>query len=349
MVCPLNHLIPTGAFTAALTQEEKNIREINILFKDYYARIYKKYGITRDEMMILMPFVMHSDVLSGLDKYDYYGPSYDKQPVPKTNEKSLTKNGSGKYIDFITIDRVTLDRKLFNEKQQDKIDFNGLSRTYLTIKVKKIDDDYYDILKHLFKLQYKLDMVFLKPISDVCKYVSQKTPLTGNDKNIENATIVIEPLHGNLFNTIIPYTPINQSIKEGTIVNFNAETPFVIEKDDGIKSGRKFMWSNTLETIEEVPENPWLKCVHYGTIDVGSKVTGKFTVSKVDCDLQHSFSLFGFSRDDSKQVITLWIYDYYNVSLKELIEKIIKKNKEMQNNKLLDSYLNEIRDLLHLL
>lgn len=289
---------------------------------------------------------MHSDVLSGTEKYDYYGPSFPNQIVKKTDEKPVTKKGTGIYVDSITINRITLDRKLFNEKQQDKIDFNGLSRTYLTINVKNIDDDYYEIMKYLFRLQYKLDMLYLKPIPDVCKYVSQKTPLVGNDKYIENALIVIEPLHGNLFNTIIPYTPINQSLKEGTIVNFNAETPFIIPDDDGLKSGRKFMWSNTLETSEKVPENPWLKCVHYGTIDVGSKVTGKFVVSKVDCSIQQSYSLFGFSRDDNKKYIKLWIYDYYNLSMKELIKKMLMKNEELYNNKLLNAYLKEIYELL---
>jgi len=336
MVCPVNHLIATGAYIPALVEEDKNVREINILFKDYYSEIYKKYGISRDEMMILMPFVMCSDVLSGTDKYDYYG-EYFTNKESKPDSKPIEKKGKGSIVDSVTVEHKNLDSKLFTKKQLTMIDLHGLGRTYITIKVKEINENYYEILMNLMKLQYKLDMKFLKPIIDVCRYISQKTPLIGNDKDISNASIVIEPLHGNIFNTIIPYTPVNQSLKVGTVVNLNAETEFT-----GPKSTRKFLWSNNLETHEKVPENPWLKCVHYGTIDIGSKFTGKFIVSEVDTEIQQSFSLFGFRRDDSKKYITLWIYNCYNVTPKELMTKIMDKNKDPA----LDKYIKEVIALL---
>ena len=50
-----------------------DIKDTYILFQDNYPTIYKRLGISRDEMMILMPQVMRVDVLAGLDNLSYIG------------------------------------------------------------------------------------------------------------------------------------------------------------------------------------------------------------------------------------------------------------------------------------
>ena len=82
MANPMSHGIPVGAFIPAIKLEKSEnlgIEEANIQFVDNYAKIYKKYGIRRDEMMILMPAVMRVDILSGTDKLDYIERTNDKR------------------------------------------------------------------------------------------------------------------------------------------------------------------------------------------------------------------------------------------------------------------------------
>jgi len=382
MACPVNHCIPTGAYIPALLSEEIDVRATNVLFKDYYHDIYAKYGIARHEMMIVMPFVMHSDVLSGTERYEYYineKSSAVSSSVKSTNERTLMKtideDSSVKKDEDETLVKNTsgiitsvyktkLDPKQFNSNQQNKIDFEGLGRTFLKITVDELTEEYYEALKHLFKLQYKLEVKYLKPVPDACRYISQKTPLIGNNKDITKASITIEPLHGNIFNTVVPRIPINQKLKLGTVVNLTAETTFM--KDD---SDRKFLWSNNLsiaksgsestkKTNDESPSvfisggesskvksdsasslvtNNWLMNVHIGTIDVGSKIVGKFIVSNTD--IQQSYSLFGFNRNDSEKYIILWIFNYYNITMEELIDRILKINKSPA----LHSYLSKVK------
>ena len=70
MSVPVQHNICTGAYLPIL-KRIINLRDTNILFEDKYPKIYRRLGITRDEMMILMPQVMGVDVLSGLDQLKY--------------------------------------------------------------------------------------------------------------------------------------------------------------------------------------------------------------------------------------------------------------------------------------
>jgi hypothetical protein len=72
MACPVNHCIPTGAILPSikLVPDLQNY-ENNILLQDFYSKYYRRYGVLRDEMMIVMPSVMMTDVLTGLDNLDY--------------------------------------------------------------------------------------------------------------------------------------------------------------------------------------------------------------------------------------------------------------------------------------
>ena len=72
MTAPIQHNICTGAYLPLL-KRIVDPKDTYILFQDNYPTIYKRLGITRDEMMILMPQVMRVDVLSGLDNLTYVG------------------------------------------------------------------------------------------------------------------------------------------------------------------------------------------------------------------------------------------------------------------------------------
>jgi hypothetical protein len=72
MACPINHCIPTSAFLPVIkTIPELQNYQSNILLTDYYNKYYKRFGISRDEMIILMSSVMTTDALTGLDNLDY--------------------------------------------------------------------------------------------------------------------------------------------------------------------------------------------------------------------------------------------------------------------------------------
>jgi hypothetical protein len=72
MACPINHGIPTGAFlpSVKLVPDLQNY-ESNLLVLDYYHEYYKRYGILRDEMVVVMPSMMMSDILVGLQNLKY--------------------------------------------------------------------------------------------------------------------------------------------------------------------------------------------------------------------------------------------------------------------------------------
>jgi hypothetical protein len=84
------------------------------------------------------------------------------------------------------------------------------------------------------------------------------------------------------------------------------------------------------ETLRSIKGKPFLECVHFGAIDIGSELKGKFIVSEIDLELMQSYSLFGFSRNDRQKYFVLWIYNYYNISIEQLL-KVLLEN--VQNKK----------------
>lgn len=92
MTVPVQHNLITGAYLPLLKRIVNN-RDNNILFHDYYPEIYQRFGIRRDEMMILMPQVMSVDILAGMDTLEYIG---EEKLTPNPDQKSETKNKSKK-------------------------------------------------------------------------------------------------------------------------------------------------------------------------------------------------------------------------------------------------------------
>lgn len=247
---------------------------------------------------------------------------------------STTKNVQTTRSSTIVSAKITqmkLNPDEFTDDEKKLIDLSGLSQHILTIKFSELTDDVYLFMRDVARLQNKLPMKQMKLVPDTYEYVSQKSQIFGKEQDIKNASITIEPLNNDYANTI-SYTPINQSIPIDTVITLNISTPYN-DTPDTIAS-QKFFWSNNLRTVDNIkdiikkenPESitlePWMKCVHYGSIDIGSVINAKYTVDWVDTDMYSSYSLYNFRRDDVNKEFVIWMYDAWNVHHKELIELI---------------------------
>jgi hypothetical protein len=136
-------------------------------------------------------------------------------------------------------------------------------------------------------------MKYLKPVPELCEYVSQKNMLYETEKDIKNASLTIEPTHTNFFNMIIPHLRINQSLPLDNAFTINVKIPF-LNDHNGMAPVSKFIWSNNLKTSQETlkilekgegHKKAFLENVHFGAINIGSQLKGKFIVSEIDLEL----------------------------------------------------------------
>lgn len=72
MTTPVQHGIITGAYMPIIKRVVDN-HESYLTLRDNYPEVYERFGVTRDEMMVLMPAVMSVDVLAGMDVLRYVG------------------------------------------------------------------------------------------------------------------------------------------------------------------------------------------------------------------------------------------------------------------------------------
>lgn len=243
--------------------------------------------------------------------------------------------------------------KDFTAKELSRIDIEGLQRTYLTIKWSKLSDETYFAMRDFAAVQYQLPIRYLKPIPNSYSYVSQKSQISGKEKDLKNASTTIEPLNADFFN-MISYTPINQAVPLGTMVTIDVQTEF--NSVDGQEPERKFIWSNNLQTDHDIEAKikaekpsskrtkPWIGCCHYGAVDIGSRLTAKYEVQYVDVDVIHSFSLFGFSRSDERKEFTIWTYNCFNITPAEVLQ-LIKKHPKIEKST--SSIIDEILKKTH--
>ena len=71
MSCVINHGILTGAYTQYI-HRKLDIRQSSLLFKDNWYDIFRPLGIERQDMMIVMPFIMTVDPLVGTEVLEPY-------------------------------------------------------------------------------------------------------------------------------------------------------------------------------------------------------------------------------------------------------------------------------------
>jgi hypothetical protein len=236
-----------------------------------------------------------------------------------------------KYIKSATVSAHKINPEDFTEDELKLFDTVGMSQHVLTINFSNLSDPVYLFMRDVARMQCKLPIKFLKLVPGSYEYVSQKSQIFGKEQDIKNANVTIEPLNNDYAN-IITYTPINQSLPIDTIVTLNISTPYNDTVSESAQ--QKFFWSNNLKTnpdiakiiMSENPDsittNPWMRCVHYGSIDIGSIINAKFTVDWADTELFSSYSLFNFRRDDNNSCLHIWMYDAFNLSFTALLEMI---------------------------
>lgn len=97
MTTPVQHCLITGAYLPII-KRRVNLCSTYIQFQDNYPSEYKRFGIGRDEMMILMPQVMGVDVLSGLDKLKYVGEDDEAKGVRSVSAETMEMNAESKML-----------------------------------------------------------------------------------------------------------------------------------------------------------------------------------------------------------------------------------------------------------
>ena len=229
------------------------------------------------------------------------------------------------------------NKKDFSKEELELLDIDNLQETIYTVNLpEKLSAEDKIGIESLLKLETKLPMKYLKPIPNSCVYVAQKARLlSSNAGNIDSASVRIEPMNPDWANGQVRFLPINQSIPLDTIFMISKTIPF-----DG-----KFEWvlSSDITTSKDLKqlilsENPKAKSfvltnqkVYLFGQDIGSKLEGKFKVSMTD-DIFDNMRLFRFRRPKQNKIEFI-IYDFMDISLKDVMEKALKacKNKEGKN------------------
>ena len=350
MAAPIQQGIAVGGYYPSLSLYDYGIKHANLTFVDNYVKYFKPVGIRRYEMMKVMPFMMVSDVLVGLEKLEYFdeNTSSKTQSAPDNLKEFNHKVSNSKIIDSIELKIVVPDTTGMTDKQKNRIDTKGLTRWFLKINHKKsaIDESIIQNINEIIIYKNKLPIKHLKCIPELCSYISQKARISGDTQDIREAPVIIEPLHNDMFNMVIPHIPINQAVDVETKVILSLDIPF-----KGADSNRKFIWSSNLTSdtnlvssiLKNKPDsiysNPWLDKVHISSMDLGSSIRAKFSVEKVDTNLQQSYQIFTFRRESEDEYFELGMYYCYNMKPVDLIDMLIK---QLPNNE----YLKEIKKAL---
>lgn len=83
MTTPVHQGFITGAYLPII-RETLNKQDTHILFKDEYYETFKKLGIDRDEMLVILPQMMRTDMLEGINNAVYrhkYKPKHGDEPI----------------------------------------------------------------------------------------------------------------------------------------------------------------------------------------------------------------------------------------------------------------------------
>lgn len=212
-------------------------------------------------------------------------------------------------------------------KNKDEVDnyLKTSERTVFTVKLNKSDEktdestkyDFYTARNVFFKYQHKFPVKYLQA-SPNNRYVCQKSMLSEYSTNIESASKQIEPFNIG-FDHYIQLIPINQDLKEGTTFVIELQNPYESSETDSCRNiDRKFFRSKSLKTYDENNKYCFNHNIHIGTLDIGSKYTGKFTVTNSNNTLFSTpINKFNFKCDDNSFSL-IW-YDYI-FNFKEPIE-----------------------------
>lgn len=226
------------------------------------------------------------------------------------------------------------DLSKFTKDELKMLDDTGISRHIIDITIDKYDDDTYKALRDIINNQYKLPMKYIDCVfyryaaykrNNIIKNEDEKGN-TNNNKDV----LIIEPLNNN-YEEYIRYIPINQSLP--------LDTNIVIDIDTSkYEPNYYYFTSNTMKTDDNIEDiikkerpdsitlKPWLDHAHIGSLDIDSKLTFKGRVRMVNQDIFNSFCLFNFRRDDEKHYFTIYTFDCFNITPKDILELMLKQN-----------------------
>lgn len=230
----------------------------------------------------------------------------------------------------------------FSKDELELLDIDNLQETVYDVKwTRKFTDDDYIAVAEMLKLETKLPLKYLKPIQNACVYIASKGVISKDNQS----AVYIEPMNPDWTNGQIRFLPINQSIPLDTVFTISKTIP-----QDG-----KFEWvmSSDLKCTKNLKElilseNPKAKSfdltnqkVYLFGQDIGSKIEGKFKVAMTD-EIFDNLRLFRFKRPELDH-LQFFVYNFMNVSLKDILEKMINQTK----SELCKQLCKEIMEHLH--
>jgi hypothetical protein len=228
------------------------------------------------------------------------------------------------------------------------LDKDSVRKHILTIQFKEYTPDVYEVLRIIPKCARNIPMKYLKLVPGSYTYVAQKSRIFGKDMDIRNAGITIEPMNADICH-IISYTPINQSLPLGTIVNLDNNIPYDT-LDDGSEPDRLRLTSDDLIIADDIEQKikaanpkstftkPWGQHCLFGSIDIGSILKAKFEVAPVDTSINSGFQIFRFERSDDDNLFRLITYNCFNVTPIDILNMI----KEQEKNPIMDKFVSEV-------
>lgn len=218
----------------------------------------------------------------------------------------------------VKIVETGIDEKFWSKEELARIDVEGLKRKHLVIEWTEVNEEIKTFIRDFLMLQYSLPIKSLRCISH--KYVAQKSMVVGTSDDVEAAGITIEPLNPDIA-FYLSQIPINQTLPIGCQATVEEEIPYEL-KEDGTMHEHRFLSSDSLKFSTDI-KHPCLRHVHICGIETGSKLREKFVVEWSNPAII-SLTLFGFKRNDLERKFHIWVYDFWHLSIKEVIDRYIK-------------------------
>lgn len=261
-------------------------------------------------------------------------------------------------------EHVSINKSVFSEEDYKYIDPDGLSETHYRFEFPAMrpdengdimHNDMYIAITNILKLQYLLPVKYFKVNEQSFCYVAQKSNIIGDNAEIENAAVQIEPLNGNICKQV-RYVHINQMIPKGTVFYIHAEIPYRNE-GDATPVCRKLLTSASIKTEEAGLEgkikeeskkngisNPstllFNRRIAFGALDIGSRLNMKMEVDYTD--IHESLTLFRFTRPEDN-IIEFNVYDHWNVDMQYIL-RLMKEDKRLDIDDHQRKFLNDLLD-----
>lgn len=201
------------------------------------------------------------------------------------------------------------------------IDVEGVNRHFVTFEFggkKDSETDINIVIRDFLKCRFRLPVKYLASPQDIMsfQYRAQKRPVIGgNHDDRSQAVIQTEPVNSNM-RDYITRIPISQKLPLGTVARIDVSIPYD-NKPNGEMEDQKFLSTDSLIFDSKHP-HPCMRKTHICAIDIGSELRAKYEVRLYDRDIGR-MTIFGFRRPKDNQ-LTLWMYDVYEVTFKELFQ-----------------------------